>query len=92
MENAIVIMFNDGYFRYARVCIESLKENYPAHPVILVFYDGHDRDILNYLASVDKLKLCRYQPDYRQSIGLNTDILNLGVVNNYRVYFKYILW
>jgi lipopolysaccharide biosynthesis glycosyltransferase len=92
MENAIVIMFNDGYFRYAKVCIESIKENYPAHPVILAFYDGQAPDTINYLASVDKLKVCRYDPDYQQSIGLNTGILNLGVVNDYRVYFKYILW
>lgn len=92
MENAIVIMFNDGYFRYAKVCIESIKENYPAYPVILAFYDGRNSDILNYLGAVEKLKICPYEPDYRQSIGLNTDILNFGVVNDYRVYFKYILW
>jgi lipopolysaccharide biosynthesis glycosyltransferase len=92
MENAIVIMFNDGYFRYAKVCIESIKENYPGHPAILAFYDGDDGDIISYLSAVDKLKICAYEPDYQQSIGLNTGILNLGVVNDYRVYFKYILW
>jgi lipopolysaccharide biosynthesis glycosyltransferase len=92
LENAIVLTFDDGYFDFAKVCLNSIKDNYLSHPIILAFYDGSDKNIINYLKSIGNLKVMLYERDYSYWIGLNMKRLNLGEINNKKVFFKYLAW
>ncbi|MEO5976059.1 MAG: glycosyltransferase [Chryseolinea sp.] len=92
MNNGIVLMFDDGYFKYARLCINSIKDNYPKHPEILVFYDGNDPKKIAFLKRKNNLRIMHYEPNYEKSIGLKMKGLNLGIADNYKVFFKYLLW
>ncbi len=58
--HAIVSFFNDRYFDYFRACYHSLKRNYPAHPPLLVAYDGHSPDVEAFL---DRTGITRISPD-----------------------------
>lgn len=90
MNHAIVMTFDDFYFEHAMVCINSLRVNYPNHPTILVYYDGNIQIVLDRLKVLDKIKLMPY--DFLTSIDIDIEVVNLGLVNNSKVYFKYLLW
>jgi len=51
--HAIYICFDDRFFPYARACLNSLRQNYPGHPRLLVDYVGDDGDILAFLHQFD---------------------------------------
>jgi lipopolysaccharide biosynthesis glycosyltransferase len=87
MNNCIFITFNNDYLQYAKSCLNSIKKNYPNHPVILVLYDGNDASILEFLKSFDNLQILDHAFDFSQ-----TNELTLGVVGSQMVYVRYLLW
>ncbi len=92
MKNAIVTVFDDEYFKYARALLNSIKLNYPHHPAILACYDGNKPEVLNFLQSTGGVVVIPCQGVCMSSIGLQMRNLNLGLVGNPKVYFKYLLW
>tara|TARA_B100000745_G_C20099437_1_gene376007 strand:- start:37 stop:948 length:912 start_codon:yes stop_codon:yes gene_type:complete len=69
--NAIFLCFDDGYFHYAKSCINSLKANYPTHPHVLVHYTGKSDDVLQYLHYIPNLSLIELRPHPHFSTGPN---------------------
>ena len=87
MNNVIYTAVDRNYENYARACFNSLKKNYPDHPMVLVYttdYDNLSDEFIKYINTSHNfyLKKCR-QP---------LEINNLGPVNNDIVYLKYMLW
>lgn len=66
-QDAILIVFNTAYFRYARALFESIKANYPDHPDLLVYYEGDNPEVLSYLEaqrSFVPVSLSRYRREF----------------------------
>lgn len=43
--NAIYLCFDDHFFPYARACLNSLQQNFPDHPVVLIDYAGDNESV-----------------------------------------------
>ena len=86
MKNLIVVTFDDEYFKYFVSFCNSIKKNYPDHPLIHAYYDGADEKILNYLESKENIEYRKYE-----DFAFTFDV-NLGVVPSQKIYFKYFLW
>lgn len=88
MNNAIFTAFDDNHFFYFIRLYNSLNENYPNHPNIIVHYEGKNTDRINWLKSRKDIRLF-----------LNTELsVNLTSLHFHKavpsklVYFKYLLW
>lgn len=92
MINAIVLIFDDLYFLYAKACINSIKSNYSNHPIIAVYYEGNDDEIVKYLSSIENLEFNFWDRDCFETIGLDQNRVDLGIVDNLKVYYKYFIW
>ena len=57
MKNAICTLFDDKFSHYAKVFLTSLETNYPTHPEILAFYQGTDTKMVDFLNSINRLKI-----------------------------------
>ena len=44
--------FDDGFALYARACLNSIKENYPNHPQLIIDYSGNDRRLTDTLVAM----------------------------------------
>jgi lipopolysaccharide biosynthesis glycosyltransferase len=91
-KNGIVIMFDYSFFKYARICINSIEANYPEHPDLLIFYNGDDPAIISFLLKKKKVTIIKYDSDHNVSIGINTAGLNLGVTKSSQTFLKYLMW
>ena len=49
MNHCIFMTFDDNYFKYVKVCLNSIQSNYPDHPLILVYYTGNDDSINSFI-------------------------------------------
>jgi|688.fasta_scaffold426406_2 lipopolysaccharide biosynthesis glycosyltransferase len=87
MNNAIFLTFNDNYFRYAKNCLNSIEENYPNHPVIIVQYSGENEEILQYLNTRTLLRVLQ-----NKSSILNLKDINEGIIPSKEIFSRYILW
>jgi lipopolysaccharide biosynthesis glycosyltransferase len=85
--NAILVIFDDAFFRYARACLNSIVENYPHYPEILVLYQGRGRDVLSYLERIPRLAIL----DPSQ-LDFDTSAFPLHTASNPLVYGRYLLW
>lgn len=88
MRNAIFIAFDESHAHHAFRCLNSIEENYPDHPDILIFYNGHQPNTLNKLKSKPYIRLFH-----------NTKPLSDIVMPPYHkdvqspmVYYKYLIW
>lgn len=86
MKNCIFISFDDNYYEYAKVCINSIKANYPEHPLVMVYYMGSDSKVVHYLDSIDNLQIVK---DNFHSSKYN--YLNMGVGSSV-MHGKFFLW
>lgn len=87
MKNAIFLTFDDKFSLYARACLNSMARNYSEHPELLVFFQGRDPEMLEYLRSFKRLTLIP---------RLNLEPLDsgwhLGYARSGIVYHRYCLW
>jgi len=86
MKNLIVLTFDDPFFKYFISFYNSIKQNYQNHPIIYAYYDGDNEDIINYLNHKENVVYKKYK---NFEFGFE---INLGVVGNPKIYFKYFLW
>lgn len=87
MKNCIFLTFDDSYFDLAKVCIGSLKINYPNHPLVLVDYRGSDSEIIDFIINSEKFELLNIDLDIEKFKSLN-----LGVVGSSIIYHRFLLW
>lgn len=92
MKNAIVLILDDLFIIHAKACINSIKQNYNDHPIIVVYYDGDNEEFIEYLNSIGNLIVHVLNNNCFGLIGLDVKAVDLGVVNNLKVYYKYLLW
>jgi lipopolysaccharide biosynthesis glycosyltransferase len=87
MNDAIFLAFDDTYSLYARACLNSLRANYPEYPHLVVYYQGSNGEVMQFLSSFERLTLVT-----ETDLTSIEDGFNLGEVNNKAVYFKYLCW
>lgn len=86
-KNCIFMTFDDGYFRYAKVALNSLRENFPEHPPIKVLYTGNSIEVIAFIDAIpncSQIEVPDALYDYSQ--------YNLGVIGSSMVYVRFILW
>jgi lipopolysaccharide biosynthesis glycosyltransferase len=88
MDNAIFLAFDDKHWHYFIHLYNSLQENYPDHPTLLVHYNGWDYFKTSWLSK---------RPDIRlySSTKLPIDLISHwyhDAVPSKMVYYKYLLW
>jgi lipopolysaccharide biosynthesis glycosyltransferase len=86
--NAIFLAFNHNYANKAFHCLNSIKENYPDHPKIIICYEGPESKILEKLRKYSNIELII-------NLELPKDIIIPGYhkdVQSKMVYYKYLLW
>jgi lipopolysaccharide biosynthesis glycosyltransferase len=88
MHNAIFVAFDEQHWHYAMHCFSSIRENYPLHPEILVYYKGFRKERIDWLKRQAWLKLF-----------LNPELPKDLIASKYHkdvlsdmVYYKYLLW
>lgn len=91
MKNCIFLSFDDLYFNYAKACINSIKSNFPNHPLILAHYLGNNQNILDFLNETERLS--RINHCLVQSKNDDFNLEHLGLPYSYnRKYHRFILW
>lgn len=87
MTNCIFTTVDRNYENYARACFNSLEENYPDHPIVLVFYEDLSEEFKEFVEKKNnfKLELINYDLCFGEEF-------NLGPVGNKIVYVRYLLW
>lgn len=88
MNNAIFIALDDNHWHYFARLYNSIQENYPTHPKLLVYYAGNDTVRMSWLM---------YKPDIKLEIvrDLPFDIdydWHHKSVPSKMIYYKYLLW
>jgi lipopolysaccharide biosynthesis glycosyltransferase len=86
-KNCIFLTFDDVYYKYARICLNSLAANYPEHPPVKVLYSGKSPEIIAALSEMPKVEVLSHELDVNQFASLN--ICQLGSA---MVYARFILW
>lgn len=81
--HAIFMAFDDNHFHYAKSCINSIKANYPEHPIILISYSGNNENVLFFIKEKTNTKLIYVKHDYHY---------NLGSMPSNIVYKRFNLW
>jgi lipopolysaccharide biosynthesis glycosyltransferase len=84
MTNVIYTAVDKNYENYARACFNSIKKNYPNHPLVLVYADDISDEFREYVEGLNRFKI------KAPSKKITYD--NLGPVQNSIVYQKYLLW
>jgi len=86
MNNAIFMVTNEKYFVYTKACINSIKDNYPNHPEIILVckYTNKDEYFLNYFRNLENVILKTYHYE-----DLN---LCLNPIGDDIIYQKLFLW
>lgn len=87
LNNCIFITFDNNYFDYAKVCLNSLKNNYPNHPQIVIYYKGNDSNVISYLENFDKVEILSLN-----HFKVSFDNLSLGIMGSSTVYNRFLLW
>lgn len=87
MENCIFLTFDDVYYNYARICLNSFEANYPDHPSIKIIYTGKDDEIRKSLSARHNVEVMDYELDMNQF-----DKLNLGLLTSHMIYARFVLW
>lgn len=85
MNNCIFTVVDVNYEKYARACFNSIVENYPQHPEVLIYYEELSDDFKSFVEGLDNFRLV-----YKETFDING--LNLGPVGNKIVYKRYLLW
>lgn len=88
MTNAIFVAFDDHHWHYFTRLYNSLQDNYPNHPTLLVHYDGFDSVRAEWLRKRSDIRLFLHP---KLSINLNSMHYHKAVQSR-MVYFKYLLW
>jgi len=87
MTNCIFTAVDRNYENYARACFNSLEENYPDHPIVLVFYEDLSEEFKEFVSKKNMFKL----EHMKHNIWLENEF-NLGPVGKGIVYIRYLLW
>ena len=86
-KNAIFIVFDDLFFKFFQACITSLVKNYPEYPEILVYYEGDDGMVVEYVKQIKRVRLVS------ELIDTNSiECFELGVVSSRMVFIRLYLW
>lgn len=88
MRNAIFIAFDETHAHHAFRCLNSIEENYPDHPELLVFYNGHKPDTISKLKSKPYIRLYH-------NTTLPTELLDVPChkdVQSSMVFYKFLIW
>ena len=85
MNNCIYTTIDRNYENYATACFNSMEKNYPAHPIVLIYYDDLSDAFKSYIATLNNFKLIKIVQDEFKSF-------NHGIVNKSIVYNRYNLW
>jgi lipopolysaccharide biosynthesis glycosyltransferase len=88
MRNAIFVAFDDMHWHYAMNCFNSIRDNYPFHPDILVYYNGFRKERIAWLKGQAWLKLFLNPELPKDLIAYK---YHKDVVSD-MVYYKYLLW
>ncbi|MEO6523837.1 MAG: glycosyltransferase [Mucilaginibacter sp.] len=87
MRNAIFLTFDDHYLKYAFVCLNSIKENYPNHPEILIFYEGQDAFVLKSIDAIPNCNIIQFNLEFLKEYNIK-----LTDWTTSKVLIRYILW
>lgn len=88
MNNAIFLAFDDKHWHYFIHLYNSLQENYPNHPVLLVHYSGWDCLKSDWLSKRSDIKLFH---NTKLTVNIITHWYHDAIPSK-MVYFKYLLW
>jgi lipopolysaccharide biosynthesis glycosyltransferase len=88
MRNAIFMLSDHAFFKYAKACLNSIRANYPNHPEVIFCYDGDTPEDLTFLNRFPRLTVMKYFEDREFVNGLPL----FRAVNTPKVYFRYNLW
>jgi len=88
MNNAIFIALDDHHWQYFMHCYNSLVDNYPNHPKLLVHYSGWRKERITWLSYREDIKLYlkRDLPKEFSYSWYHEE------VPSKMVYYKYLLW
>ncbi len=65
LQHAIYLSFDDNFLAYAKACLNSLRDNFPNHPKLIVDYIGEEGEVLEFLATRGAERLPREPlPEY----------------------------
>lgn len=87
MNNAIALVFDDDFARYAIACLNSIHANYPRHPDIIAYYPGTNPDVLHALERVSARPVAS-TPVVRAGFAHAP----LGPIGNVAVYDRFMIW
>lgn len=85
LNNCIFTTVNKEYEEYARACFNSIVDNYPTHPKVLIYYEDLTDEFQTYIKELEGFELV-----HKDMFEING--FNLGPVANKIVYFRYLLW
>jgi len=88
MKNAIFLAFDDKHWHYFIRLFNSIQENYPNHPILLIHYSSLNNNRIKWLRNKKNVKLYitkNLPKDFNYS-WYHRD------VQSKMVYFKYMLW
>jgi len=88
MNNAIFIALDDRHWHYFMHCYNSLLDNYPNHPILLVHYSGWRKERIDWLSYREDIRLYLKQ-DLPKEFSYRW---YHEEVPSKMVYFKYLLW
>jgi lipopolysaccharide biosynthesis glycosyltransferase len=85
--NAIFMVFDDLYFHYFRACINSIRQNYPDYPTLLICYTGNLTFVKKFISDIPRAISVSFLPLEKQQ-----SLTNFGTVNSPLIYQRYRLW
>lgn len=88
MNNAIFVAFDHNHWHHFIHLYNSLQENYPEHPILLVHFAGWNPDMIEWLKSRSDV---RFYPTQDIAINLIAPGYHKAVPSKL-VYYKYLLW
>jgi lipopolysaccharide biosynthesis glycosyltransferase len=88
MNNAIFIALDDRHWHYFMHCYNSILDNYPNHPKLLVHYSGWRKERISWLSYREDIRLYLKQ-DLPKEFSYSW---YHEEVPSKMVYFKYLLW
>jgi lipopolysaccharide biosynthesis glycosyltransferase len=88
MNNAIFVAFDNNHWHHFIHLYNSLQENYPDHPILLVHFAGWNPDMIEWLKAQKDI---RFYPTRDLTINLVSPGYHKAVPSK-MVYYKYLLW
>ena len=86
MENLIYTSFDNNYEQYARMMLNSLDENYPNHPLVIIGHHNVTDNFKEFAAKLNNVQMMEIKEDELATYE------NMGVIGNPMVYDRLRCW